>query len=76
MCIVEHERSTVVCDVAIGRVRQELASAFELDVTYTVVEGRGTRVQAASTVDAQRFTEVVQRAIAAAQATGQDTGQA
>ncbi len=69
MCTVEHERSTVVCDVAIGRVRQELASAFERGVTYTVVEGRGTRVQAASTVDAQRFIEAVQRAIVSAQAT-------
>ena len=69
MCTAEHERRTVVCDVAIGRVRHELEGAFAGGVTYTVVAGCGTRVEAAPTVEAQRFAEMVQRAIAAAQDT-------
>lgn len=71
MCTVEHERSMVVCDVAIGRVRQELEDTFADGVTYAVVAGCGTRVQAAPSVDAQRFTEVVQHAIAASQSPDQ-----
>lgn len=69
MCTAEHERSTLVCDVAIGRVRHELEGVFAEGITYTVVEGCGTRVEAAPTVEAQRFAEVVQRAIAAARDT-------
>ena len=67
MCTVEDERSAVVCDMAIGRVRQELHAVFDQGITYAVVEGQGTRIQAAPIVDAQQFAAVVQRAIAAAQ---------
>ena len=67
MCTVENERSVVICDVAIGRVQQELSKAFVEGITYDVVEGRGTRVQANATVDARGFATVVQHAIADAQ---------
>jgi hypothetical protein len=67
MCIVEDERSTVVCDVAIGRVRQELEATFADGVTFTVVAGHGTRVQATPTIDAEQFAAVLQQAIVAAQ---------
>jgi hypothetical protein len=67
MCTVESEHSAVVCDVAIDRVRQELAQRFPSGVTYTLVEGQGTRIQADPTVDGQQFTQVVQRAITDAQ---------
>jgi hypothetical protein len=67
MCAVENERSVVICDVAIGRVQQDLSELFVQRITYEVVAGRGTRVQANATVDAQEFTAAVQHAIADAQ---------
>lgn len=71
MCTVENPQSIVVCDVAIGHVREALAEHFAAGVSYSVAEGKGTRVQADPSVDGQQFTEVVQRAIAAAQSTEQ-----
>jgi hypothetical protein len=53
VCTIKHARSTVICDVAIGRVRQECASAFAGGVTHMVVAGRGPSVEAVPTVDAQ-----------------------
>jgi excisionase family DNA binding protein len=46
---------------------KELAQRFPSGVTYTLVEGQGTRIQADPTVDRQQFTQVVQRAITDAQ---------
>jgi hypothetical protein len=67
MCAVESERSVVVCDIAIQRVREALTTALPHGITYRVVEGRGTRVDADATVDADQFAALVQQAIAAAQ---------
>ena len=71
MCTVENPQSIVVCDIAIGQVREALAEHLPAGVTFSVVEGKGTRVQADLTVDGQQFTQVVQRAIAAAPSSGQ-----
>jgi hypothetical protein len=67
VCTKEGERSAVICDVAIARVRQEFTEALPQGISYSVVEGRGTRVQADLTVDGQRFSALVQEAIAKTQ---------
>jgi hypothetical protein len=67
MCTMEHERSVVVCDVAIQRVRVAVAMAFPAGITYQVVEGQGTRIDADATVDAEQFSVLVRQAITEAQ---------
>ncbi len=67
MCTFEHERSVVVCDLAISQVRHELEATFGQRVRYAVVEGKGTRVQADATIAAQQFSALVRDAIEAAQ---------
>lgn len=58
----------MVCDVAIGHVRRGMRAAFGDKVVYTTVEGQGTLVEAEGDVEAQRFTQLAQAAIARAQA--------
>lgn len=69
MCTPKSERSMMVCDIAIGCVKQDLAAALRGDVRYTVVDGQGTLVEADVSIDAAQFQSVIQEAIAAAQAT-------
>lgn len=68
MCILESDRRALVCDVAIGGVRALMAADLGDAVQYTVIDGRGTLVQAAPDVDAGRFEELVKLGMAAANA--------
>jgi hypothetical protein len=67
VCTVKSARAVLVCDQAIGRVRQELGGAFERGVAFTHVDFQPTLVEAAPEIDAERFIAVVQAASAAAQ---------
>jgi len=68
MCTFKDERTVMVCDVAIGRVKDALGEAFDAGVQYTVVDGEGTRVEAEHGVDAAEFIALSRSAIAQAQA--------
>ncbi len=50
------DRSAMVCDVAIGQVKQELSGK---SVTYTVRHGEGTFAEAAADVDPRLFEQAV-----------------
>jgi len=67
MCTFKDERTVLVCDVAIGRVQNQLGDAFGDQVRYTVVPGQGTLVVADPAVDGPRFTALAQATIAASQ---------
>ncbi len=67
MCTFKDEHIVMVCDVAIGQVRQRLQEAFGEAVQYTTVDGKGTLVQARSQVDAVQFQSLTREAIAASQ---------
>jgi hypothetical protein len=67
MCTFKDEQTVMVCDVAIGRVREYLQETFGEGVQYTTVDGKGTLVQAPPTIDAARFQSVTREAIAASQ---------
>lgn len=69
MCTRHSDRSMMVCDVAIGRVRLELEAALGGGVRYTHVHGEGTLVDVDATVDSERFQELIQAAVAADQNT-------
>jgi len=76
MCTFKDERTVLVCDVAIGRVKEDLGATFDDGVRYTVVDGTGTLVEVGQDVDAARFTALARKAIAQAQAVqaAQDSG--
>lgn len=67
MCTVKGERTVLVCDMAIGRVRAEIAATVtgRDGIRYTVVDGQGTLVEADASVYAQHFLATTQAAIAA-----------
>lgn len=67
MCTFKNERTVLVCDVAIGRVRQELVKAFGDRVRCTPIDGEGTLVEVAPDVDGHQFTDLARAAIDAAQ---------
>jgi hypothetical protein len=67
MCTFENEHSIVVCDLAIGKVREAVNAAFGDDVLYLPITGQGTRVEAEAIIDEEAFQEVVRTAIATAQ---------
>jgi hypothetical protein len=67
MCTCENELSIVVCDLAIGQVREAVREAFGDAVQYTPVTGQGTRVEAMPSIDKEAFQAVARSAIAAAQ---------
>lgn len=67
MCTFKDERTVMICDVALGQVRERLQETFGEAVQYTTVEGRGTQVQASSTVNTAQFQAVTREAIAEAQ---------
>ena len=73
MCTFEDERRVMVCDVAIGQVRQTLA-AFDNEVQYSLCEGQGTLVEASSSIDAEQFQALTRTAIALAQSRGTQAG--
>ena len=73
MCTFHDDRHVTVCDVSIGRVRSSVLGqipdlARAQSIRFIEVEGEGTRVEAAGSVDGARFSEVVRSAIAEAQA--------
>jgi hypothetical protein len=71
MCTFQDDRTVMVCDVAIGRVREEVQTAFGTDrVRCTVVEGQGNLVQAEPGVDVEQFGVRVRAAIDDAQRAG------
>ena len=67
MCTFENEQSVVVCDLAIGQVREAASAAFGDAVRYTLETGQGTRVEAMPSIDKAAFQAVARSAIAAAQ---------
>lgn len=77
MCTFKDDRTVMVCDVAIGRVREELQEALGRDdVRYTVVDGQGTLVEAVPEADTESFADRVRAAIADVQAAGQGSATA
>jgi hypothetical protein len=68
MCTFRDEATVQVCDVAIGHVREAVATTFGDAVSCTALDEGGTLVQAASGVDLEVFGERTRAAIAAAQA--------
>ena len=68
MCTFRDERTVLVCDVAIGSVKEELGATFDGGLRYTVIRGKGTLVEADGDVDAERFAALTCEAIAQAQA--------
>lgn len=70
MCTFEDERRVMVCDVAIGQVRQTMMAAFGNEVQYTPCEGQGTLVEASSRIDAEQFQALTRTAITLAQSRG------
>ena len=67
MCTFQDQQTVLVCDVAIGQVRERLKSAFGEAVQYTTVDGQGTLVQAPSAIDLEHFQATLRETIAAAQ---------
>ncbi len=68
MCTFKDKQTVMVCDVAIGQVRERLQEVFGEAVHYTTVDGKGTLVQASPTVDSALFQSVTREAIATSQA--------
>jgi hypothetical protein len=68
MCTFKSKREVLVCDVAIGRVREDVTAAFGARVRYTPVEGQGTLIEAEPDIDADQFNALTREAIAAVQA--------
>jgi hypothetical protein len=71
MCTFKDERAVLVCDVAIGRVREEIEAAFTGGdgVRYMVVDGQGMLGAASPGIDAERLTTGARTALAEAQET-------
>ena len=67
MCTANHEQSVTVCDVAIDRVRADLARAFGDRMRFTTQDRRGTLVEPDAAVDPERFASVVRTALAHSQ---------
>jgi hypothetical protein len=67
LCTVTGERAVLVCDIAIDRVRRELAATLGPGTRFTHVDFEPTLVEAAPEVDGRHFIEVVLAASAAAQ---------
>ena len=67
MCTFQDQHTVLVCDVAIGQVRERLTAAFGAAVQYTPVEGQGTLVQAPASVASEPFQAITRAAIATAQ---------
>jgi hypothetical protein len=67
-CVLSKMNKQLSCVVAIGQVRARLQEAFGEAVQYTVVDGKGTLVQATSAVDAAQFQVLTREAISASQA--------
>jgi hypothetical protein len=67
MCTFENDHRVLVCDLAIGQVREATSHAFGDAVQLTPVPGQGTRVEVPRTEDSEAFHAVVRAAIAAVQ---------
>ncbi len=67
MYTFENELSVVVCDLAIGQVREAVSVAFGDAVQYLPVPCLVTRVDVMPTIDKEAFQAVMCAAIATAQ---------
>jgi hypothetical protein len=72
VCTFTGERTALVCDLAIDRVRRELANQFARGITFTHVDYQPTLVEAAPDVDPETFQATVRAASAAAQTAAAD----
>ncbi len=63
MCMFKDQHTVLVCDVAIGQVRERLTAAFGAAVQYTPIEGQGTLVQAVADVAGEQFQALTRAAI-------------
>jgi hypothetical protein len=63
MCTFQNQHAVLVCDVAIGQVRERLTTAFGATIQYTPVEGQGTLVQAPPNVASEQFQALTRAAI-------------
>lgn len=63
MCTFQDQHTVLVCDVAIGPVRQALTAAFGEAIQYTPVEGQGTLVQAPPSVEGESFLALTRAVI-------------
>ncbi len=66
MCTFTNDRELSVCDVAIGQVKAKLTPELGDALRYTHLEGEGTLIEAAHTVDAERLRQLVDAGIAEA----------
>lgn len=69
MCTFQDQQTVLVCDVAIGQVRQALSLEFGEAVQYTSVEGQGTLVHVSAGVASEQFQALMRAAIDQAQQT-------
>ena len=69
MCTFKDQQTVLVCDVAIGQVRERLTAAFGETIRYTPIDGQGTLVQAPDDMASEQFQELTRAAIAKAQQT-------
>lgn len=67
MCTFKDHQTVLVCDVAIGQVRERLTAAFGETIQYTPIDGQGTLVQASSGVASEQFQALTRVAIAQAE---------
>src|SRR5579862_1258074 len=67
MCTFQDPQTVLVCDVAIGQVRERLTATFGESIQYTPIEGQGTLVQAPSDVASEQFQALTRAAITQAQ---------
>lgn len=67
MCTFKDERTVLVCDVAIHRVREEIDPVFGDSVRYTTIDGKGTLVEAETGREAEHFTDIVRAGITESQ---------
>jgi hypothetical protein len=61
----------MVCDVAIGDVKDLLTADLGETIKYTPVDGQGTLLEAAAAIDVNRFEELVRTGIARSDAARQ-----
>ncbi len=66
MCDFKNDRTVMVCDVAIGHIRNELQKAAVEGVKFTHVDWEGTLVEADPEIDVDAFTQAVRAGIAEA----------
>jgi hypothetical protein len=64
VCTFRNDGRVMVCDVAIGDVKDLLTADLGETIKYTPVDGQGTLLEAAAAIDVNRFEELVRTGIA------------